>query len=55
MRTPVILLVTVVALAVPAGCGYTTDALHRSDIKTVAVPILQSQEFRRGLEYEMTQ
>lgn len=37
-----------------AGCGYSTEGLHRTDVKTVAVPIFQSSEFRRGLEYEMT-
>jgi hypothetical protein len=37
-----------------AGCGYSTGGLYRGDIQTVAVPIFQSREFRRGLEYEFT-
>ena len=44
----------VLVAAMASGCGYTTGALHRTDVKTVAVPIFQSRDFRRGLEYEMT-
>jgi len=36
------------------GCGYTTSSLHPTEISTVAIPIFQSSEFRRGLEYELT-
>ncbi len=47
-----------VALALLAGsicgCGYTTRALHRTDVRTVAVPIFESRSFRRGIEYELT-
>ena len=42
------------ALVVLSGCGYTTAGLHRTDVQTVAIPTFQSQEFRRGLEQELT-
>jgi len=54
MRTHAALLALVLVAAPLAGCGYTTRGLHPEGIKTVAVPILQSREFRRGLEYELT-
>lgn len=44
----------IVALAA-TGCGYQTGSLHRDDIRTVAVPIFQSREFRRGLEQHLTE
>jgi hypothetical protein len=36
------------------GCGYTTDTLWRSDIRTVYVPVFENETFRRGLEVELT-
>jgi hypothetical protein len=42
-------------LAGLAGCpGYTMDPLHRADVKTVAVPVFHSREFRRQLEFALT-
>lgn len=39
------------------GCGYkpARQGLYRSDVKTVAVPIFQSKEFRRDLEFRLTE
>ena len=37
-----------------AGCGYSMQSLHRSDVRTVAVPIFASKEFRRELEFDLT-
>jgi hypothetical protein len=54
MKTYVAVTAILVALVVLSGCGYTTEGLHRTDIRTVAVPTFQSQEFRRGLEQELT-
>ncbi|NIA21128.1 MAG: hypothetical protein GWP05_03955 [Anaerolineaceae bacterium] len=52
LTLPIPLLATAVLLA---GCfGYTTEPLHRTSVRTVAVPIFQSDEFRRGLEMEFT-
>ncbi len=36
------------------GCGYSTKSLHRTDVRTVAVPIFASREFRRELEFELS-
>ncbi len=37
------------------GCGYTTDRPFRTDIQTVHVEMLQSKEFRRELEFRLTE
>jgi hypothetical protein len=42
------------AALVAVGCGYTMQPLHRTDVRTVAVPIFASKEFRRNLEFELT-
>ena len=48
-------LVVLVLAAAVAGCvGYSTAPLHRTDVRTVAVPIFASREFRRELEFELT-
>jgi len=55
MKTLRVLIPLIAVTGLLTGClGYTTDPLHRTDIKTVAVPIFQSDEFRRGLEMEFT-
>jgi len=46
--------VAVLAAAVVIGCGYSTRPLHRTDVKTVAVSIFASKEFRRNLEFDLT-
>ncbi len=43
-----------IALLVAAGCGYSMRPLHRTDVRTVAVSIFASKEFRRELEFELT-
>ena len=48
----------VVALLLGAacgGCGYSTERPFRSGIKTVHVEMLESKEFRRELEFELTE
>lgn len=37
------------------GCGYSSEALFRPDIKTVHVEIFESKEFRRDLEFLLTE
>ena len=55
MKTLRVLIPLIAVTGLLSGClGYTTDPLHRMDVKTVAVPIFQSDEFRRGLEFEFT-
>jgi hypothetical protein len=41
-------------LALLLGCGYTSDPLHRADIRTVYVPVMENRTFRRGVELELT-
>ncbi|MFH0980016.1 MAG: LPS assembly lipoprotein LptE [Planctomycetota bacterium] len=43
------------AAALCGGCGYTTERPFRSGIKTVHVEMLQSREFRRDLEFQLTE
>jgi hypothetical protein len=42
------------AAVLAAGCGYSMQPLHRTDVRTVAVPIFASKEFRRELEFDLT-
>jgi len=42
------------AAVLVAGCGYSMQPLHRSDVRTVAVPIFSSKEFRREIEFDLT-
>lgn len=37
------------------GCGYATTRPFRSDIRTIHVEMFQSREFRRELEFELTE
>ena len=38
-----------------AGCGYTMEPLHRTDVHSVAVSIFSSKEFRRNLEFNLSE
>jgi len=48
------LIPALVAALLVAGCGYSMQPLHRTDVQTVAVSIFASKEFRRELEFELT-
>ena len=50
----VLAMVLVAAALLAAGCGYSAEPLHRGDVRTVAVPIFASKEFRRELEFDLT-
>lgn len=52
VRARVLVLCTAAVLAV--GCGYSMQPLHRGDVRTVAVPIFSSKDFRRELEFDLT-
>ena len=55
MNAPWKRLVALVLAGAAAGCaGYSTAPLHRTDVRTVAVPIFASREFRRELEFELS-
>jgi len=42
-------------LASVIGCGYQVGAPYQADIKSVHVPIFNTNSFRRGLEYQLTE
>ena len=37
------------------GCGYSNESLHRTSVRTVYVEMFQSKEFRRGIEFQVTE
>jgi len=44
-----------IGLALPlAGCGYSNSFLHRDDVQTVYVEMFNTDSFRRGHEYTLT-
>ena len=64
MRWPILL-----ALLLGAGCGYSQtgsennkqqggyhwNSLYREDIQTVAVPVFTTRDYRRGIEFRLTE
>ncbi len=44
-----------IALTALTGCGYSTQRPFPTDIQTVHVEMLQSKEFRRELEFRLTE
>ncbi len=49
------LIVPVVALCGLAGCGYRAGGPYRSEVRTVYVDMAGSKEFRRDLEFTLTE
>ena len=45
----------VAALCGLTGCGYSSDTLFRTDIETVHVQMFETREFRRDLEFMLTE
>jgi hypothetical protein len=43
------------ALCGLTGCGYSSDTLFRTDIETVHVQMFETREFRRDLEFMLTE
>ena len=37
------------------GCGYSNESLHPQTVRTVFVEMFQSREFRRGIEFQLTE
>ena len=54
MKRTAILILTLAVASAATGCGYSMQPLHRTDVRTVAVSIFASKEFRRELEFELT-
>ncbi len=42
-------------LCLISGCGYSSGGLYREGIRTVYVEMFQSREFRRGIEFQVTE
>ena len=49
------LAVVVLGVGAMTGCGYSTKRPFRTDIQTVHVEMVQSREFRRELEFRLTE
>ncbi|HPU34429.1 MAG TPA: LPS assembly lipoprotein LptE [Phycisphaerae bacterium] len=45
----------VAGVCLVTGCGYSSSGLYRQGIKTVYVEMFQSREFRRGIEFQLTE
>jgi hypothetical protein len=37
------------------GCGYSNQSLYRDSVRTVYVDMFQTREFRRGIEFQVTE
>jgi hypothetical protein len=55
VTAPPALIVPLVALCGLAGCGYRAGGPYRSDVRTVYVDMAGSKEFRRDLEFTLTE
>ena len=53
-RQRVVALLGLGALAL-AGCGYAVGNAFQAPVETVSVSIVQSESFRRGLEFQLTE
>lgn len=54
MRPTICLALAMAAALAAGGCGYSTESMYRTDVRTVCVPIFASREFRRELETELS-
>ncbi len=43
------------AAALSGGCGYSNEPLHRASVQTIYVEMFESREFRRGIEFQLTE
>lgn len=49
------IVVVAVCASVLVGCGYQTGQLYRDNVETIYVDMFASQEFRRDLEFMLTE
>jgi len=54
-RWPVLAAVMIGVVTAASGCGYSNQPLYRSTVRTVYVDMFQSKEFRRGIEFQLTE
>lgn len=55
MRRPICLLVPLAILPFQWGCGYDLGGPYRTDIDTVYVEMFSSKDFRRDIEFYLTE
>lgn len=55
IQSLMVLGLALLALTVASGCGYSTKRPFRSGIQTVHVEMIESREFRRELEFSLTE
>lgn len=55
MNRPLVTIASAGILAVLCGCGYRSDTVFRPNIDTVYVEMFESREFRRDLEFLLTE
>lgn len=54
-RSGRLLMTAIMAAATLTGCGYMVGNAYQADIRTVHVPIFESDDFRRGVEFQLTE
>lgn len=56
-NTRFIAIVGLIALAAVSGCGYKIGTMHRTDVRSIVIPVWTrgAGVFRRGLEMQLTQ
>jgi hypothetical protein len=45
----------ILSLCLVVGCGYTIGGNYRTELRTVEVPVFESESDRRGLEFQLTE
>ena len=55
IRPRMILALLLFPLCGNIGCGYMMGSFHARDVRTVAVPVFESDSSRRGIEYQLTE
>ena len=55
MFSSVIYRIAVLSVIAIAGCGYTLGTQTLQDVRTVHVPVFQSDSFRRNMDYLLTE
>jgi len=54
-RWPLLGAMIAAVMTAATGCSYSNQPLYRSTIRTVYVDMFQSKEFRRGIEFQLTE
>ncbi len=50
-----VLLLTLIVITVLSGCGYMVGSANDPQIRTVEVPVFETNSFRRGIELQLTE